>query len=211
MKYIVKTAEPVKLSAWKALANTDWQPTYDDLSGDEKAAVKNALMEEQGFICCYCERRLTDNDSHIEHFRPQNDPVVDPLDYGNMLCSCQQHIEKGAPRHCGNLKSGWFDELHLISPLDAVCESRFAYLADGWIHPVVETDEAAEVTIKRLGLDIPKLNAMREKAIEPFLEGGLTPEEMKLFVSGYLIKDHQGILGEFWTTINSLFGEYATV
>ena len=211
MKSFVKTTEPEQLSTWKAMANADWQPTYDDLSGTEKSAVKNALMEEQGYICCYCERRLTDNDSHIEHFRPQHDPAVDPLDFGNMLCSCQKKLKKGDPRHCGNLKDKWFDGLLLISPLDSTCEARLAYTADGGIYPVAEADDAARMTIKKLGLDIPKLSAMRERAIEPFLDEGLSPDELERFVTGYMGRDSHGMLGEFWTTINYLFGGHATL
>lgn len=83
MKHIIKTAEPQEFSDWKAMANNDWEPTYDNLSGIPKKAVKVALMSEQGYICCYCERRLTDGDSHIEHFRPQSVAAVNPLDFNN--------------------------------------------------------------------------------------------------------------------------------
>ena len=55
MKHIVKGLEPDVFSAWKALENPDWTPTYDDLRGAEKQAVKTALMQEQGYLCCYCE------------------------------------------------------------------------------------------------------------------------------------------------------------
>lgn len=130
MKHIVKQEEPQEFSKWRATANDNWQPTYNDLSGPIKQSVKQALMAEQGYLCCYCERRLIDNDSHIEHFKPQNDPQVDPLDYANLLCSCQSRIAKGNPRHCGNLKNGWFDEQLLISPLSADCAGRFAYTGD---------------------------------------------------------------------------------
>lgn len=207
MKHIVKNAEPAELIVWKAMATADWQPSYADLSGAEKAAVKNALMKEQGYICCYCERRLTDNDSHIEHFRPQHDPAVDPLDYGNMLCSCQKQLEKGEPRHCGNLKGAWFDEQLLVSPLDPTCGSRFRYTADGGIRHADDTDIAAKSTIERLGLALPKLNAMRKKAVEPFLDEELSADEVKRFASGYLSLNQQGMLGEFWSAINFLFGE----
>jgi len=205
MKHIVKQSEPQVFADWKALANEDWQPTYADLSGDTKKAVKAALMAEQGFICCYCEQRLTDVDSHIEHFRPQNDPAIDPLDFSNMLCSCQGQLEKGEPRHCGNLKENWFDCDLLISPLDPNCESRFAFTTDGHIKPDDDRDHAALKTIERLGLDIPKLVAMRVKAIEPFLDEKLSDEEWQAFVSDYLGKDESGRFGEFWTTIRYLF------
>ncbi len=208
MKHIVKQREPKAFTDWKALANENWQPTYSDLAGEPKKAVKETLMAEQGYLCCYCERRLNDDDSHIEHFRPQSDPAVDPLDFSNLLCSCQNQIKKGEPRHCGNLKDDWFDQNLLVSPLDPDCENRFAFTGDGEIKPLADNDLAAAETIKKIGLDIPKLNAMRSKAIEPFLDDGLSPQEMQAFVSGYLSRDASGRFGEFWTTIRHLFGGF---
>ena len=211
MKHIVKQQEPQPFLEWKAMASEHWQPTYDELRGAIKQSVKQALMAEQGYLCCYCERRLLDHDSHIEHFRPQNDPQVDPLDYANLLCSCQNKIKKGEPRHCGNLKNGWFDEQLLISPFSADCAERFAYTGDGKIRPANPADASAVETIKRLGLATPKINAQRAKAIEPFLEVGLSEVEMKQFVSAYLQKDELGRFGEFCTGIHYLFKGYATL
>ena len=208
MKHIVKQDEPQAYTDWKSLANDDWAPTYDGLSGAPKKAVKDALTAEQGHICCYCERRLTDSDSHIEHFRPQSDPAVDPLDFSNLLCSCQNQIKKGEPRHCGNLKDDWFDPHLLISPFDPGCQNHFAFTGDGMIRKAASNDPAAAETISRLGLAIPKLNALRAKAIEPFLDEGLSREDMQQFVTGYLGMDTEGRFGEFWTTIHYLFGGY---
>lgn len=209
MKHIVKHNEPQTFTDWKALANDDWQPTYSDLRGATKLAVKHALMAEQGHLCCYCEQRLTADDSHIEHFRPQSDPSVDPLDFGNLLCSCQNRINKGEPRHCGNRKDEWFDPVLLISPLTPTCEGRFSFTGDGRIRSASTTDTAAGETISRLGLDIPKLQDLRTKAIEPFLDETLSEADMRRFVSGYLQQDSDGRYGEFWTTIRYLFGGYA--
>jgi uncharacterized protein (TIGR02646 family) len=204
MKFIEKQKEPQEFLDWKSLANDNWQPTFSALSGSEKAAVKKALIEEQGCICCYCESRVTDNDSHIEHFRPQSDSSVDPLDFSNMLCSCQNNLEKGAPRHCGHLKDEWFDSSLLISPLDNTCETRFSFTADGYIQAYKESDQAASTTIEKLGLDIPKLRALRKSVIEPFLDADLSESELLLFVAGYL--EWSGSkLNEFWTTIRYLF------
>jgi len=210
MKFIEKQQEPQTYTDWKALANDNWQPSYDDLRGDPKKAVKEALMAEQGYLCCYCERRLMDSDSHIEHFRPQSDPAVDPLDYSNMLCSCQDQLKKGEPRHCGNQKGDWFDDALLVSPLTPESERQFSFTGDGNIKPKAATDHAAIETINRLSLDIPKLNALRASAIAPFLEASLREEELRRFVTAYLHSDENGLYGEFWTTIHCLFGGYAT-
>jgi uncharacterized protein (TIGR02646 family) len=163
-------------------------------------------MEEQGYICCYCEQRLEIGDSHIEHFQPQHNPAVDALDYSNILCSCQDRLKKGDPRHCGNLKGEWFDRTLLISPLEPGCEARFHFNGDGTIRPTNAEDPAAATTIEKLGLDLPILNDLRNQAIEPFLDQELTASEFTKFVYGYLQKNNKGILSEFWTTIHQLFG-----
>ncbi len=208
MKFIEKGKEPEDFTMWKEQENDDWHPSYAYLRGDPKKAVKDALMREQGYLCCYCERRLTDDDSHIEHFMPQYEETVDPLDYSNMLCSCQNQLKKGEPRHCGNRKGEWFDNTLLVSPLDAGCETRFFFTADGNIYADSMTDNAAKETIEHLGLNIPKLKALRASSIEPFLEETLAEEEIRDFVRGYLSKDGNGMYGEFWTTIQYLFKDY---
>ena len=72
-------------------------------------------------------------------------------------------------------------------------------------------DTSATETIKRLGLNIAKLNALRVSAIEPFLDDSLNEDDFQAFVSGYLKKDNKGLYGEFWTTIHYLFGGYQSV
>ncbi|MGP8336867.1 MAG: retron system putative HNH endonuclease [Methanosarcinaceae archaeon] len=168
MKHIGKDKNTPLFDKWKALANNDWQPIYEDLRGTEKKEVKDSLMKEQGKICCYCECRLTDDDSHIEHFNPQSNDAGVALDYTNMLCSCQGKLKTGEPRHCGNSKDNWFDKDRLISPLDSNCEGRFAYTADGKIRPANESDNAAKITIEKLKLDIEILNDLRKKQLNHF-------------------------------------------
>lgn len=204
MKRIEKGEEPNLFTEWKAKANADWQPTYDLLSDETKTAVKKALMEEQGYICCYCERRLTDDDSHIEHFRPQSDQDCDDLDFSNMLCSCQDQTKKGEPRHCGVLKDNWFDLDLLVSPFDPICEYLFTYTADGGIGSA--DSDAATTTISKLGLDISKLFALRKGTIAPFLDPDLSDEDFLTFVTGYL-KALDNRFSPFHTTIRFLFAE----
>ncbi len=206
MKHIIKGREPRPFAEWKEKASEEWRPTWESLGGEPKKALKEALIAEQGGICCYCERRLAENDSHIEHFRPKCDLAVDPLDYSNLLCSCQENLRRGEPRHCGNLKGDWFDPDLLVSPFSVECESHFAFTGNGSIMTADEKDIAASETIKRLGLNIRKLQDMRKNAIEPFLDETLSPKDMRIFVSGYLAKDEEGRFSEFWTTIRYLFG-----
>ncbi|MDO8609394.1 MAG: retron system putative HNH endonuclease [bacterium] len=206
MKHIIKGDEPQSFTIWKALQNDDWQPTYDNLSGQEKKDVKDALIQEQGTICCYCETKLTYNDSHIEHLVPQSNNEEGRLDFANMLCSCQQQLERGEPLHCGNSKG---DDIISITPLILDCESKFTYTEDGYIGYI---DTASKQTIKHLQLDIDKLNKLRKNAINSVMyhdpieqDTFLTEEEIKIFVEGYL-KKKDGSYNEFYTTIKYLFG-----
>lgn len=205
MKQIIKLGEPTEFTEWKAHANTDWKPTFSILAGRPKEALKMALMKEQGFICCYCERRINESDSHIEHFIPQHLPGTDPLDYTNMLCSCQNQVKKGEPRHCGNLKDDWYDPKLTISPLTPFCNGRFSFFGDGRMNALDSSDTAAIETIKNLGLDIPKLRALRNKAFEPFLDDSLSSKELTIFLQNYLTPSSNGEIGEFGSAINYIF------
>jgi len=207
MKYIVKQNEPLQLENWKGLKNDDWTPTYNILQREEKKAVLEALKDEQGYICCYCESSIDADGCHIEHFKPQSLYPENQLDYDNFLCSCQLELERGKPIHCGNSKGGWYDEILLISPLQLGCEEKFKYTFDGYILPAYPEDTAAATTINKLNLGINKLNAKRLKAIEPFLDAELTPNDVAILAKGYLIDKNQngGRFNEFYTTIKYLF------
>lgn len=73
MRYICKGDEPDSLANLKELANEDWKPTYeDDCRGEVKTQLHKALLQEQGYICCYCGMAITKENSHIEHLKPRN-------------------------------------------------------------------------------------------------------------------------------------------
>ena len=102
MKYINKGEEPEVLSQYKAKANKEWEPTFEGLSGEDKRRLHRQLLDEQGWLCCYCLASTKEEDSHIEHLHPRSKPPKRlALDYGNMLASCQRELQRREPRHCG--------------------------------------------------------------------------------------------------------------
>ena len=72
MKHIIKQTEPESFINWKNKENDDWKPTYANIDKLERIDLLKSLKEEQGYICCYCERELKDGDCHIEHFKPKD-------------------------------------------------------------------------------------------------------------------------------------------
>lgn len=125
------------------------------------------------------------------------------LDYRNMLVSCQRNLERREPQHCGMLKDNWYDGNLMVSPLQGDCESRFRFTADGEIYPDNGGHSAASTTILKLGLDIKKLTALRQGAIEGILDGieDLNDLEFKALIDGFQQKDSQGHFTEFCTAV----------
>ena len=200
MKYIQKKSEPEEFTKWKSNGNRG----YRQLANLLKAEVKLSLMQEQGYICCYCESRLVENDSHIEHFKPQSSYSALELDYGNMHCSCLNQLGVGTPCHCGHLKLNWYDDKLLISPMDKTCEKRFKFDIYGGVQARDNNDKPAMETIEKLGLNIPKLRALRKEAIDAFNSPDITNEEQRTFFEDYLKKDSNGMWNPYWTTIHYL-------
>jgi uncharacterized protein (TIGR02646 family) len=48
-------------------------------------------------------------DSHVEHFRPQEHFQALQLDYANLHASCIRQTLPGRPLHCGHAKGSDFD------------------------------------------------------------------------------------------------------
>ena len=191
MKYIDKQQEPQSFLMWKGRNNADLRSRntqnlsseakrlWKKLNGTpEKEAIKISLLKEQGYICCYCQKRIeNDNSSHIEHLKSREIYPVNALDYDNFLASCDGgQIENtnrnksipSFPEYCGKHKSN--NEL-VITPLQTNCDTYFEYQLDFVINPTATTisispigNDAANV-LSILNLDIQKLKANRYQAL----------------------------------------------
>jgi uncharacterized protein (TIGR02646 family) len=215
VKYIKKGEEPESFKTWKALARTTPNWGYSYLQNPEKKELHEALIREQGYICCYCGMRITRESSHIEHLKPQSTP--DPelsVEYTNLLASCQREREPKKPIHCGVAKDDWYDENLMVSPLKPNCTDFFIYTDDGQIlaTDASEKNAAATKTIKQLRLDIPKLKAMREEVIKNLLVGldvfTLTEEEKQKLLQGFEQPDANGQYQEFCGAIAYILNQY---
>jgi uncharacterized protein (TIGR02646 family) len=215
VKYIKKGEEPESFKTWKALARTTPNWGYSYLQNPEKRELHEALIREQGYICCYCGMRITWESSHIEHLKPQSLPDPDlSVDYTNLLASCQREREPKKPIHCGVAKDDWYDENLMVSPLKQNCKDFFIYTDDGQIlaTDASEKNAAATKTIKQLRLDIPKLKAMREEVIKNLLVGidvfTLTEEEKQKLLQGFEQPDANGQYQEFCGAIAYILNQY---
>lgn len=82
MRLIKKGKEPNSLTEYKKHNNA----YYD---GCNKADIRKALLKEQGCLCAYCMKRISENNMTIEHYNTQsNISEKESLDYNNMLGVC---------------------------------------------------------------------------------------------------------------------------
>ena len=133
--------------------------------------MKESLLLDQGFICCYCGLRIENNEfSEIEHIKPMNECTGEEkykgLDYNNFLISCNGSTKEPRPRevHCNNFRS---DRHLVITPLDTNCENIFLYTSDGIVISKDSGNNEIENLIdKVLNLNAIKIKNRREDIIE---------------------------------------------
>ena len=206
MRYIKKQEAPQEFLDWKEKHPlSDYDKLGKKSSNKIKKIVHQSLLKEQGYICCYCQRSINQDDSHIEHFKPKDENYYPELalDYNNLLTSCQKLPIKEEPKHCGHLKDNWYDENLMISPLQEDCNEYFIYTAFGDILPSEDDEkkESAKITIEKLGLNIPKLKSERRGAIEGLQEllqqVGNSKETLEILIKNYDQVNEEGYLNEF--------------
>ncbi len=160
---------------------------YSNLHNSQiKAELKNSLVVRQSYLCCYCETRIFEDTSHIEHIEPQfGGESTKTLEYSNMAASCIKDPQKkeGKPQfikesivHCGHARG----TNEVVSPYESICDRLFEYSFSGEIKPNSKLKNKYEkmLAINSIGylrLNVPSLMVSRKIAMV---------EAMKLYQAG---------------------------
>lgn len=204
MKFIRKSnLPPASFTRWcRRNKRKDWQLFSNPANSLVKQELAEQLKSNQGWICCYCESRIDESGTHIEHLKPRKDYPKNQFDWDNLLSSCN-----GNPlgKSCGPKKDRWYSNA-MVSPLAPDCEQRFIYTGYGEILPRDPGDNDAKETIVRLGLDSAKLNALRRQLYIEIVSyrDCLDDFEFNQYVNAQLVPDGQGKFREYWTLIRYL-------
>ena len=101
MILINKNSEPHSWTERRMTPGASYEPTPD---------LRKALLDEQGYICAYCMRRISDNTpdtagsmSKIEHILSQDNHEDKQMEYSNMVICCDGDID-GNGLHCDSSK-----------------------------------------------------------------------------------------------------------
>lgn len=135
MRYIQKTTAPEAFS--QEIADFTVDTAWNELHC--KPALREYLRQEQYQLCAYCEGKLEDNNSHIEHIEPQERNPQRRFDYQNLIASCNGGEECCADelkpsyaqldiQSCGHRKSNAFEPDLFLNPVEVrEISDYFAY------------------------------------------------------------------------------------
>ncbi len=212
MKKIEKGKSPEWFEKWKQeyFDRIGSSPRYIDLEGEDRVRLRDQLIKEQGYICCYCMRRISTYDSHIEHFKPRH-PYTDlELDYYNMFASCtpQKDVIKESLLHCDAKKQDWFSG-EMPGLTDASIEECIKYNIDGRVSSYHDRKDPRSNTewemIEHLGLNAPFLVRNRRRAI---CNSELTDDESKY---EYSQEDWTNLIDYFMTRHSGKYEEFCNM
>ncbi|MBR5509859.1 MAG: hypothetical protein IKV59_07380 [Lachnospiraceae bacterium] len=224
MHKIIKQSEPDHFRLWKQnFRNVNGRDAvYDDLmETSEYGMLKNSLLEEQGYICCYCEKAIGRGgmrDCNIEHFMPRHPDSRflssqeceqcknAQMDYANLFASCLGEHAYSAD-HCNHKKDNWFDFEVCVSPAEDEIETLFGFRADGKIFAIGSNKKGEELR-RHLGLDSYVLNEQRKAAYDTVMEIEFGSDELlddvsyiADTISFYKQKDERGYYTPFCSMI----------
>jgi uncharacterized protein (TIGR02646 family) len=218
---VIKNKEPEWFIDWKKGDSEDWAPSFAALRTDNKTKLKQSLIEEQGYLCCYCGKRIHSDNSHIEHFKPQSTNKESELEYNNLLVSCiklppkknnlSSSSLKKQPKtfitQCGFAKSNHLDKELCISPLDDDCESYFKYDLSGQIS---SSNDKGQYMITLLNLNSLNLSQSRKHLLNNFFNQNIDPftfEELHKLYNKFNLLDETGQYYEFRQVISRYIEE----
>jgi len=158
MKYIRKLSPPPEFFINDTIALTIW----DDYYSDKKRKLKKYILDnEQFWLCCYCEKKVTldGGASHVEHIdsRELNPPLT--FDYKNLVVSCQgdtyNDIDFNKSKNtCGHKKPNDFDKNLFLNPtIETDIQDYFTYEDNGIMKPSDKDKGKAKYTITLLNLN----------------------------------------------------------
>jgi uncharacterized protein (TIGR02646 family) len=213
MKRIIKSNPPIELKQWFHAQPTDKNEKlncrYHNLPSDIRSIVKQSLLEDQGYLCCYTGIRISEARSHIEHLKPQSIYFenYEDVDYNNLLAA-HPGPNLGQCAYGAHPKADWYHEEHFISPLSPQCETAFKFSSNGEIQPTPD-NTAAQTTIDRLNLTDPSLTEMRKQAIEAFLfESEISLKKAENLLEKIYDRNQKGQLRPFCIVLKQACEDY---
>lgn len=209
MKQVIKTKEPRSLAHYRAsISKQDLESLekYENAPKNVLDDLRQCLLEEQGYICCYCMSRIDYPYSKIEHFQPRSVYRNKQLDYSNLfIACCGKKIDKTLFYDCKTPKKKYIEkdlycdtkkgkkELNHIDLLSNI-EKDTEYKKDGTIFS--NNDYINKELDEVLNLNYMTLKVNREDAFNQVTceleKSGFSIPSLKLNLKKYQDKNAKG-------------------
>lgn len=169
MYIIHKKKEPRSLTKLRAkLGSRAKDPTHDvmkELDKETNEAVRQALLEEQHSVCCYCTCPISRDNLRVEHWDPQKLAPERRLEWRNLLGACSGNKGQPGQTHCDISKGS---ERIEIDPQSAKYDKALRYTNSG---KMITDDPGLQKEVDEiLCLNVEKLQRAREAALKAFLK-----------------------------------------
>ena len=205
MKKIEKTKEPSTLTHYRSSiphAIMNDSNIYEDFQHKTKQGCKDGdgdnlrkqLLEEQGYICCYCMSRIDCNNSKIEHFKPQTHYRTLQIDYKNLFIACSGGEGSRAKEQYCDTKKGE-NELKKVNLLSSF-DGEISYKKESMRIKIYSNDSDLNSDIEEiLNLNVDILSKNRKQiydnTISNLKKSGFKPDYIKRTIN-YFKDKHNG-------------------
>lgn len=160
MRFIDKSPkEPPELLEYRKSAGKD---AYWD-GFPAKNELKPKLLQDQGFLCCYCMRSIDQADMKIEHYLCRSEFSDEQLNWKNLLAACTGG--EGQPFNSQTCDTRKRNDVLNIDPRKKDHIDKLRYLADGTIK--VEKDFERDIN-QTLNLNSALLVQLRQGTLDAF-------------------------------------------
>lgn len=79
--------------------------TYENIPTSVRSTLQDSLLKEQGYLCCYCMKRIVATSMSVEHWKPRSKFPELALDYDNLLAVCDGNQgQSPKDQHCDTQK-----------------------------------------------------------------------------------------------------------
>ena len=208
MRQIQKGNEPKSLTQYRSsITHSELEKSniYEDFKEKTKEGCENnethnlrkQLLEEQGYICCYCMSRIGCDNSKIEHFKPQTKHRKFQIDYQNFFLACNGgQGMRGKEQYCDSFKGeNKLLDINLLSNIQV----ELVYSKLGIIISTNRRIDQELNKILNLNNNILKRNRKEtyQRLIQNLTKKGWTPQSIKQDILKYKNMDSNGKYYEF--------------
>ena len=196
MRYVPKGTSPEFFEGCKKELpeNPEWHHFTENKELSEcKKSLHEHLVNEQGKLCIYCERKIESAISHVEHIKPKDTSghCADLVfAYENLVASCNGDLcESGSKQvykpedvhSCGHKKSNDFDEANFLNPVEEVqISEHFTFDKESGAILSLNNNSKAHYTLTLLNLNNNRLCHERLKAPKALISAILSSNNAKL-------------------------------